>query len=46
MGYCTSLNDKLWQVIENLLDDKERKHKHSLRSNFNGIFYWIKTGYQ
>lgn len=26
MGYCT---DKQWQVIENLLDDKDRKRKHS-----------------
>ena len=32
MGYCTDLTDKQWQVIENLLDGKERKHKHSLRS--------------
>lgn len=43
MGYCTDLTDKQWQVIENFLDDKNRKRKHSLRSIFNGIFYWIKT---
>ena len=44
MGYCTDLTDKQWQVIENLLDDKEHKRKHSLRSIFNDILYWIKTG--
>ena len=32
MGYCTDLTDKQWQVIENFLDDKDRKRKHSLRS--------------
>ena len=41
MGYCTNLTDKQWQVIENLLDDKDRKRKHSLRSIFNGIFYLV-----
>lgn len=46
MGYCTDLTDKQWQVIENLLDDKDRKRKHSLRSIFNGIFYLVKTGCQ
>jgi len=46
MGYCTDLTDKQWQVIENLLDDKDRKRKHSLRSIFNGIFYIVKTGCQ
>lgn len=46
MGYCTDLTDKQWQVIENLLDDKERKRKHSLRSIFNGIFYLVKTACQ
>lgn len=46
MGYCTDLTDKQWQVIENLLDDKDRKLKHSLRSIFNGIFYLVKTGCQ
>lgn len=46
MGYCTNLTDKQWQVIENLLDDKDRKRKHSLRSIFNGIFYLVKTGCQ
>lgn len=43
MGYCTDLTDKQWQVIENLLDDKDPKRKHSLRSIFNGIFYLVKT---
>lgn len=38
MGYSTDLIDKLWQVIENLLDDKEHKHKHSLHSNLMLFF--------
>ncbi|MDD3039954.1 transposase [Bacteroides sp.] len=29
--------------MENLLDGKERNRKHSLRSIFNAIFYWVKT---
>ncbi|WP_125039739.1 transposase [Bacteroides faecalis] len=44
MGYGTDLTDKQWQVIENLLDDKERKRKHSLRSIINDILYWVKSG--
>lgn len=43
MGYRTDLTDKQWQVIENHLEDKDRKRKHSL---FNGIFYLVKTGCQ
>ena len=31
MRYSTDLTDKQWQVIENFLDGKERKRKHSLR---------------
>lgn len=46
MRYCTDLTDKEWRVIENLLDGKERKRKHSLRSIFNGIFYIVKTDCQ
>ena len=42
MGYYTDLTDKQWQVIENLLDAKDRKRKHSFRS----IFYLVKTGCQ
>lgn len=34
MGYCTDLTDKQWQIIENLLDDKDRERKHSLHSIF------------
>ena len=37
MGYCTGLTDKQWQVIGNLLDDKDRKRKHSLRSLEYGL---------
>lgn len=46
MRHSTGLTDKQWQVIENFLDDKERKRKHSLRSIFNAIFYLVKTGCQ
>ena len=28
MRYCTELADRQQQVIENLLDDKDRKRKH------------------
>lgn len=42
MGYCTDLTDKQWQVIENLSVGKERMRKYSLRSIFNGIFFWLK----
>ncbi len=37
-GYGTDLTDKPWQVIKNLLDDKERKHKHFLHK---GVFLVI-----
>lgn len=46
MGYPTDLTDKQWQFIEKMLDDKDRKRKHSLRSILNGIFYLVKTGCQ
>jgi putative transposase len=46
MGYPTDLTDKQWQFIEKMLDNKDRKRKHSLRSIFNGIFYLVKTGCQ
>ncbi|KAA4768267.1 transposase [Bacteroides fragilis] len=42
--FCFVIN--LWQVIENLLDNKDRKRKHSFRPIFNGIFYLVKTGCQ
>ena len=41
--YSTNLTDKQWQVIENLLNDKERKRKHSLRNIMNAILYLLKT---
>lgn len=44
--YSTDLTDKQWQVIENLVNGKVRKRKHSLRSILNGIFYLVKTGCQ
>lgn len=45
MRYCTNQTDKQRQVMENLLNDKERKYKHSFRPIFHDILYWIKTGY-
>ena len=44
--YPTNLTDKLWQVIKNMLDPKERFRKYSLRSVFDGILYIVKTGVQ
>lgn len=32
MGYGIDLADKQYQVIKNILDSKEHKHKDSLRS--------------
>lgn len=46
MSYSTDLADKQWQVIEKILDNKERKRKHLIRSIFNANFYLVKTGYQ
>jgi transposase len=46
MGYSRDLTDKQWQFIEKMLEDKDRKRKHSLRSILNGIFYPVKTGCQ
>jgi len=45
-NYPTNLTDKQWQVIENFLDGKKRKRKHSLRDIMNAIFYLLKTGCQ
>jgi transposase len=44
--YPTTLTEKQWQVIENILNGKGRKRKHSLRKIFNAIFYLLKTGCQ
>jgi len=45
-NYPTNLTEKQWQVIENILNGKKRKRKHSLREIFNAIFYLLKTGCQ
>ena len=45
-NYPTNLTDKQWQVIEKILDSKNRKRKHSLREIFNAICYLLKTGCQ
>lgn len=37
MRYITDITDKRWQVIENFLDDKDCKRKHSLRSTVLSI---------
>ena len=45
-NYPTNLTDKQWQVMENILDGKKRKRKHSLRDVFNAVLYLLKTGCQ
>jgi putative transposase len=45
-NYPTNLTEKQWQVIENILNGKKRKRKHSLREIYNAIFYLLKTGCQ
>lgn len=44
--YSTNLTDKQWQVIEKIINTKERKRKHSLRNIMNAILYLLKTGCQ
>jgi putative transposase len=44
--YPTNLTEKQWQVMENILDSKKRKRKHSLREIFDAISYLLKTGCQ
>jgi putative transposase len=46
MSYPTDLTDEQRQFIEKIVDEKDRKRKHSLRSIFNGLFYLVKTGCQ
>jgi transposase len=43
MGYSAGLTDKQWQFIEKMLEDKDRKRKHSLHSILNSICYFVKT---
>ncbi len=45
-SYPTNLTDKQWQVIENIVETKERKRKHSLREMINALMYLTKTGCQ
>jgi putative transposase len=45
-NYPTNLTEKQWQFMENILDSKKRKRKHSLREIFNAISYLLKTGCQ
>lgn len=44
--YSTNLTDKQWQVIEKIVNQQERKRKHSLRNIINAILYLLKTGCQ
>ena len=44
--YPTNLTDKHWQVIQNIVENKERKRKHSLRKMINAMMYITKTGCQ
>ena len=45
-NYPTNLTDKQWQVINNIVEIKKRKRKHSLRKMINAIMYITKTGCQ
>ncbi len=42
--YPTDLTDKQWQVIQNIVETKERKRKHSLREMINAMMYITNTG--
>ncbi len=44
--YSTDLTDTQWQGIKNMIPQNERKRKYELRSIWNGILYWNKTGCQ
>ena len=44
--YPTNLTDKQWQVIQNIVENKKRKRKHSLRKMINAMMYITKTGCQ
>lgn len=44
--YQTDLTDAQWQIINNCVEYKARKRKHSLRSVWNAIMYVVKTGCQ
>ena len=39
--YSTNLTDKQWQVIEKIVNPRERKRKHSLRNIMNAILYLL-----
>lgn len=44
--HSTNLTDKQWQFVEKIVNEQERKRKHSLRNIADGIFYLLKTGCQ
>jgi transposase len=44
--YSTNLTDAQWQIIEKIVELKNRKRKYSLRSIWDAILYVIKTGCQ
>lgn len=46
MSYPTNLTENQWQVIKNIVENKERKRKYSLRGIVDGILYLVKTGCQ
>lgn len=45
-GYPTSLADKQWKAIKNVVETKERKRKYALRGIINAMLYLAKTGCQ
>lgn len=44
--YSTNLSDAQWQGIKNFIPQHERKRKYNLRTIWNAILYWNKTGCQ
>ncbi len=44
--YTSNLTDAQWQGIKKLIPQNERKRKNELRTIWNGILYWNKTGCQ
>lgn len=44
--YSTTLTEAQWQGIKNLIPQNERKRKYNLRSIWDAILYWNKTGCQ
>ena len=44
--YSTSLTDAQWQGIKKFIPQNERKRKYDLRTIWDAILYWNKSGCQ